>query len=140
MLSWSEMREMQQAQVAFGAHSLTHRDLTRLPPTEIDMEVRESKAILEDGLGTAVAAFAYPYGRYDTQSRDIVRQHFTCACSDSLGLMTATSDIYALERIDTYYLRTDALFDLVPTAFFPWYLCARNVPRRLRRAVQHAFD
>jgi peptidoglycan/xylan/chitin deacetylase (PgdA/CDA1 family) len=35
MLSWHEMRDTQRGGVGFGAHTLTHRNLTRLPPTRL---------------------------------------------------------------------------------------------------------
>jgi peptidoglycan/xylan/chitin deacetylase (PgdA/CDA1 family) len=135
MLAWREIREMQRWGIAFGAHTLTHPDLTRLPFDRVEAEVRGSQAIIEDALGAPVACFAYPYGRHDRQSREIVRQRFACACTDRLGLVTACSDPYALERVDAYYLRTEWLFGLMLTRLFPWYIRGRGIPRRLRRAV-----
>jgi peptidoglycan/xylan/chitin deacetylase (PgdA/CDA1 family) len=136
MLAWHEIREMQRWGIAFGAHTLTHPDLTRLPLDRVEAEVCDSKAIIEDSLSAPVVCFAYPYGRYDRRSREIVRQHFACACSDKLGLITAGSNPYALKRVDTYYLRTDRLFDMMLTRLFPWYIGACSIPRRIRRAAQ----
>ncbi len=136
MLAWREIQEMHGRGITFGAHTLTHPDLTRLPSDRIEAEVSGSQAIIEDKLGAPVACFVYPYGRYDHQSRAIVRQYFACACSDRLGLITAGSDLYALERVDAYYLRTDRLFSTMLTRFFPWYIRARSIPRRIRRVVQ----
>jgi peptidoglycan/xylan/chitin deacetylase (PgdA/CDA1 family) len=134
MLTWRQIREMHRSGIAFGAHTLTHPDLTRLPFDRIEAEVRGSQAIVEGALGAPVTCFAYPYGRHDHRSREIVRQHFACACSDRLGLVIAGSDLYALERVDTYYLRSDRLFDVMLTKLFPWYIRGRSIPRRLRRA------
>ena len=136
MLSWSEIREMQRAGFTFGAHTLTHADLTRLPSDRIETEVIESKARIEDALGASVVSFAYPFGRHDRRSREIVREHFVCSCSDKLGLITASSDPFALERVDAYYLRTEGLFNVMLTRLFPWYIRSRAVPRQLRRAIQ----
>jgi peptidoglycan/xylan/chitin deacetylase (PgdA/CDA1 family) len=136
MLSWAEIHEMYRRGITFGAHTLTHPDLTRLPSERIEAEVCNSKAIIEDVLGTHVDSFAYPFGRYDKRSREIVRQHFTCACSDKLGHAHSSSDPFALERIDAYYLRSDRLLELMPTLFFPWYIRARNLPRQIRRSIQ----
>jgi len=136
MLSWPQIREMHRGGIAFGAHTLTHPDLSRLPSDQVEAEVCRSKAIIEDTLSAPVACFAYPYGRYDQRSREIIRQHFVCACSDRLGLVTLGSDPYTLERVDAYYLRTDRLFAVMLTRLFPWYVRARSLPRRVRRAVQ----
>lgn len=136
MLSWGEVREMANYGFAFGAHTLTHPDLTRLPGEKLQAEICRSKTIIEEQLHSPVTCFAYPYGRYNGRSRDVVRQHFVCACSDKLGLMTSDSDPFALERVDAYYLRTDRLFDVMLTRRFPWYIVARSIPRRIRRAVR----
>ena len=138
MLSWAEIREMQRSGFAFGAHTLTHRDLRRLPAPEVETEMRTSKAMIEDRLGTAVTCFAYPYGRYDERSRALARELFACACSDALGLVTRRSDPWALERVDAYYLRTDRRFDVALTRWLPHYLRVLDVPRRLRRRVVDA--
>ena len=136
MLSPFEMREMQRSGIEFGAHTVTHPDLTRLPVARIRTEMAASKERLEDVLGTPVTSFAYPFGRSDARSRDAAREYFECACGDTLGLLSARSDPYALERVDAYYLRTTRLFALMTTRLFPAYVVARNVPRRLRRAYR----
>jgi peptidoglycan/xylan/chitin deacetylase (PgdA/CDA1 family) len=138
MLSWEEIREMQKGGFIFGAHTLTHPDLTRLSFDRMETEIVRSKVIIEDRLGSAVTSFAYPYGRYNPQSYTIVQQHFACVCSDKLGLATVRSDPYALERVDAYYLNTDRLFEMMLSKWFPQYIAARNIPRRIRRAVKLA--
>jgi peptidoglycan/xylan/chitin deacetylase (PgdA/CDA1 family) len=138
MLSWPEIREMQRAGITFGAHTLTHPDLTDLPQSQVETEMRASKVMIEDRLGAAVPWFAYPYGRYDERSYALARRLFTCACSDALGLVSPRSDPWALERVDTYYLRTDRRFALVPSRWLPHYLRVLNVPRRLRRRAASA--
>jgi peptidoglycan/xylan/chitin deacetylase (PgdA/CDA1 family) len=136
MLAWPEIREMHRWGIDLGAHTLTHPDLTRLPLQRVEAEIRDSKATIEDELGAPVACFAYPYGRHDRGTRRVARRHFACACSDALGLVGADSDPHALERVDAYYLRTDRLFGVMLNRWFPWYLRARGVPRRIRRLLQ----
>jgi peptidoglycan/xylan/chitin deacetylase (PgdA/CDA1 family) len=135
MLSWGEIREMQRSGIEFGAHTLTHPDLTRVSLELVKSEICDSKAIIEDALSASPASFAYPYGRYDNRCREIVSQHFICACSDKLGLVRTKSDLYAIERVDTYYLRNERLFGTVWTELFPWYIRARSIPRRIRRLL-----
>lgn len=136
MLSWNEILEMREAGIDFGAHTLTHPDLTRVPAERIEDEIARSKAIIEERLGQKAASFAYPFGRYDRRSREIAARHFQCACSDRLGLISETSDLFALERVDAYYLKGDRVSRLIGTGIFPWYVKARNIPRVIRRAVQ----
>lgn len=135
MLAWHEIQEMYRWGLDFGAHTLTHPDLTCLPLDQVEAEVCNSQAIIANALSATVASFAYPYGRYDQRSRELVQQHFACAVSDKLGLTTTRSEVYALERLDAYYLRTDRLFALMWSRLLPWYLRACSVPRGIRRAV-----
>ena len=138
MLSWSQIIEMSRAGISFGAHTLTHPDLRRLTPERMEAEICESQAIIEDVLQRPVTSFAYPFGLFDARSREIVRKHFSCACTSRLGLVTSASDLFALERVETYYFRSKFLFNLMLTGFFPWYLMARNIPRRIRYAFDFA--
>lgn len=62
MLRWYQMKEMQRSGIAFGAHTLTHPDLTRLPGDHLEAEVvGGGKAAVEDALGTEVTSFAYSF-------------------------------------------------------------------------------
>ena len=135
MLAWPEIREMQERGFAFGAHTMTHPDLTRLPDDRLEAEVRGAKTAIEEATGVPVTSFAYPFGRYDRRSRAIVQQHFACACSDELGFVAPGADVYALKRVETFYLRHTRLLGITLSPLFPWYLSACSVPRRLRRVA-----
>jgi peptidoglycan/xylan/chitin deacetylase (PgdA/CDA1 family) len=134
MVSWSELGEMVAAGFSVGAHTLTHPDLTSLPVSKAETEIVSSKAILEDRLGVGVRSFAYPHGKYDRQTRELAVEHYSCACSDRLGLLTCGSDLYALERVEMYYFSRPWVFNLLTTPFLPPYLALRAVPRNARRA------
>jgi peptidoglycan/xylan/chitin deacetylase (PgdA/CDA1 family) len=136
MLSWHEVKEMHKAGIAFGGHTLTHPDLTRLPEELLEAEIVGSKAAIENELGTAANTFAYPFGLYDARSRELVSRHFMCACSDRLGLLRSTSDRYAMERVDAYYLRSERQFRTMLSRWFPMYVQLRSMPRQLRRAAR----
>jgi peptidoglycan/xylan/chitin deacetylase (PgdA/CDA1 family) len=135
MLGWSQIRDMARAGISFGAHSMTHPDLRKLSTEDVSREILGSKDALEDRLGQAVSSFAYPFGLFDARSRSLVQEHFAAGVSDALGFVEPTSDPWTLERLDTYYLRTEPRFDTFFQPWFPSYLRARNVPRRLRRWV-----
>jgi peptidoglycan/xylan/chitin deacetylase (PgdA/CDA1 family) len=135
MLSWDQIREMHRAGICFGAHTLTHPDLTRPTPSEMKTEILYSQALLEDALGVPVRTFAYPFGRLDARSRDAVRRNFDLACTDNLGFVSAASDVFALPRIDAYYLRSESLFARMLSPWFRGYVTARAVPRALRRSL-----
>jgi peptidoglycan/xylan/chitin deacetylase (PgdA/CDA1 family) len=135
LMSRRQAGQMHGAGIDFGSHTLTHRDLTRLASDQIESEVRQSRAVVEAILQAEVRCFAYPYGRYNQQCVEVVRRHFACACSDRLGLANGRNDIHALARVDAYYLRDPRWQGLIFSEWFPWYLKARALPRRLRRMV-----
>jgi peptidoglycan/xylan/chitin deacetylase (PgdA/CDA1 family) len=135
LMNWQEIREMEAAGFQLGAHTLTHPDLTAMTVNRAIHEVYGSKAIIEEALGEPVKTFAYPYGYHNQQIRNIADRFFESACSARLGLVSHRSDPYALERIDTYYLRTDRLFKLVTSGVFPWYTRLRGLLRRARYLI-----
>ncbi|MBN2060683.1 MAG: polysaccharide deacetylase family protein [Deltaproteobacteria bacterium] len=134
MLSWEEIRGMHAQGIDFGAHTLTHQDLTRVSLKEAENEIYRSKAIIEEILNAPVPCFAYPFGKYNHEIYRIVRRHFSCACTDRLGLINLKSDPYTLDRVDSYYLRSDSSFKLIFTGLFPLYIKARSIPRNIRRS------
>ncbi|MDE2038489.1 MAG: polysaccharide deacetylase family protein [Elusimicrobia bacterium] len=77
MLSWAQVREMQDSGlVEMGSHTMTHRNLARLPPEDARWELVESKKRLEEKLGREMVGFAYPYGAgaYVPQVRRAARE------------------------------------------------------------------
>lgn len=101
LLSWEEIRHLHDEGVEFGSHSASHRPLTALSPEEVVREGAGSRAILARGLGSAINAFAYPYGDVDR-----VVQHLIGACgyiyglSCRPGLWRFPDSLLALPRIE----------------------------------------
>ena len=62
VLTWEDARKMRRHGVTVGAHSVHHMCLPVMETSECTREVRESKRMLEEELGTTVRFFAYPYG------------------------------------------------------------------------------
>lgn len=63
MMDWDMIKEMAASGlVEFGSHTMTHPDLPRIAADEAVWEIRESKKRLEEKTGSAITAFAYPYG------------------------------------------------------------------------------
>jgi peptidoglycan/xylan/chitin deacetylase (PgdA/CDA1 family) len=68
-LTLDQVLEMQTAGVRFGSHSQAHRDLTAMGDEECETDLRNSREVLEDLLGTPVRHLAYPRGRHDDRVR-----------------------------------------------------------------------
>ncbi len=64
-LTVAQIREMNAHDIAFGAHSMTHPDLTKTNFPGLHQEIAGSKKIAERVLRTEVSYFAYPGGFYN---------------------------------------------------------------------------
>ncbi|MBM4363046.1 MAG: polysaccharide deacetylase family protein [Deltaproteobacteria bacterium] len=62
-LSWADLRAMVAEGLTVGSHSVTHRNLRRLAPAEVERELEGSRKALEDRLGVAVTSFCYPQAK-----------------------------------------------------------------------------
>jgi peptidoglycan/xylan/chitin deacetylase (PgdA/CDA1 family) len=83
MLTAQAVKEMNQSGlIEFGAHTHTHRILTRLSSDECKNEIELSVRRVEELSGRACSFFAYPLGGrndYNQQSIDILRNLGICA-------------------------------------------------------------
>ncbi|MEM3434360.1 MAG: polysaccharide deacetylase family protein, partial [Candidatus Methanomethyliaceae archaeon] len=68
-LTWTQVREMCQGGMDIGSHTYSHPNLARLDGVNAREELQRSKAIIEESIGQAVTAVAYPFGK--------PRRHFT---------------------------------------------------------------
>ena len=86
LLSWGQVREMDQAGVRFGSHTVTHPRLTTLDDGQAAGEIARSKAIIEDELGHEITLLAYPYGASDERIRRLVaKSGYLGACGMDRG-------------------------------------------------------
>ncbi|MEW5766461.1 MAG: polysaccharide deacetylase family protein [bacterium] len=99
-VSWEQVAEMDTGGIEFGAHTLTHPPLTRIDPKQARYEITASKEEIEQKLGKPVAVFCYPFGDFNEEVKEMVKEAgFICACSSVYGVVDRSSDPYALERI-----------------------------------------
>ena len=99
LATWSEIRSIQAAGIEIGAHSVTHRALDVLSPTEARNEIANSKSVIEQELGSPVRSFAYPFGHQNSRTRQLVREAgFSSACAVKYAMSTSEDDPFALAR------------------------------------------
>ena len=73
-LDWREIREMHAGGMSFQSHSHDHVDLVQLPLQSLEHQLRDSKRMLEDQLGSPVNFLAPPYGRLNRQVIQVARE------------------------------------------------------------------
>jgi peptidoglycan/xylan/chitin deacetylase (PgdA/CDA1 family) len=115
-LSWEQLHELRAHGLQVGSHGHSHRALDCLPPREAEDEVRSSRRRLEEGLGTEVVSFAYPYGYSSARVRRAVQAAgYTSACAVKNALSHRDDDLFALARVlierDTGAARIARLLD-----------------------------
>lgn len=103
LMTWEEVAELEGMGFSIGAHTLSHRRLCSLGEDEQHAEIEGSKQLLEEHLGHAVEAFAYPFGSsadYDDTSERLVREcGFAYAVSNRYGVNGPDADRWTLRRI-----------------------------------------
>lgn len=100
LLSFEQLRELQQNGIEIGAHSHSHAALDTLSSDAARAEIARPKEILEQQLGQPVTSFAYPFGYYNRATRHWVRAAgYTSACAVKYAPSSARADAFALPRL-----------------------------------------
>lgn len=102
MLTWDQVREMAEAGMEIGAHTVTHPVLSLLTPERQAEEIRGSVETLERRMGVRPRCFAYPNGRaedFDETTVSLIRsQGLEAAYTTVFGTNSAASDPFRLKR------------------------------------------
>jgi peptidoglycan/xylan/chitin deacetylase (PgdA/CDA1 family) len=99
VMNWAELRTLEPSLITIGSHTVSHPILPTLSPDELDVEVRESRRMLEDNLGRKVLYFCYPNGALNPAVVDRVRKTYDAAVTTKPGFVVASCDRLALPRI-----------------------------------------
>lgn len=81
-ITWKQLRKLKAEGFTIGSHTVFHTDLTKKKEEEtesdflarVKRELFESKKIIDRKLKQDTFIFAYPYGRYDQMTSQIVRE------------------------------------------------------------------
>lgn len=138
LLSWPEVQTLAGSGVAFGAHSVSHPDLTRLPDDALEHEIMAPKAEIAARLGAPPLAYAPPYGRSGRREHRLIRQHYRLAVGTRLARAGRTDDPVDLPRIEMHYFRDLERWRRYLDRRERWYFEARRALRRLREAGERA--
>lgn len=100
-LSWQEIEEMRHSGlIEFGAHTMSHLDLTQLSDAEQKYQLLESKQELESKLQLPVIAFAYPSGRYnESVLKNTELAGFEFAVTTHPGFAEQNQGMWTLRRV-----------------------------------------
>jgi peptidoglycan/xylan/chitin deacetylase (PgdA/CDA1 family) len=98
MLSWEEARGMVLNGIAFGAHTVSHPILTRVPLEQAEHELVESKKQIEEKLGAPIHTLAYPNGQSNDISPEVINAAKRSGFQAAFSLMPGPSPFDEIRR------------------------------------------
>ncbi len=110
-LSWGELRAMADIGMSIQSHGYDHRYLDDLTPSEVQAQVVNSKAAIEDKLGRAVTIFAPPGGRVTSNLQQLTTQAgYAAVCSSRVGLWHMNDGHWDVARLAVMLSTSDKQF------------------------------
>lgn len=105
-LNWQEIMEMGNLGMAFGSHSHTHPDFTKMDRPQINSELVESKRLLKERITSMENSFVVPFGVWGKVSvtvKELLQANgYTGATQGKFGAVTHKTDRFDLPRIFIY--------------------------------------
>jgi peptidoglycan/xylan/chitin deacetylase (PgdA/CDA1 family) len=97
-MDWEQLRAVAETGFEVGSHTVTHAHLTELSDRELQRELVDSRAQMEDELGRPCRYLAYPYGEEDDRVRAGAKAAgYTAAYSLASGFVHP--DRFAIPRV-----------------------------------------
>lgn len=120
LMSFSNIKEWIKNNFEIGSHSLDHLDLTRLNKEEKQNQIIKSQEILNNIFKYKVKSFAYPYGKYDPECIDILKNYYNFAVTTNKSLFNISRHgFFEIPRISIsrktsmfkFFLKTLTLYE-----------------------------
>ena len=116
-MTWDEVRELHDAGIEFGSHTVNHPKLYELDFSQIRAEIEVSKSVIQEKVGAAISSFAYPYA-FPSADRQFVEvltdllkgAGYECNATTRIGRVRADDDPFTLKRLPVNSADDAALF------------------------------
>lgn len=138
-LSWSEVRELNKGGITFGSHSVSHDHLVKMPRTEVELELKQSKETIEEMTGSAVLSFSYPFAFPENNKKFVSFLHdalkycgYSCAVTTSIGTADSGQDTFFLRRIPVNSDDDSALFQAKLGGQYNWLHDVQYISKSVR--------
>ena len=126
-LTWDQIKEMQGHGIFIGSHSRRHTYLPDVTYEQQVDEIKTSKRIIEDKLGTSINSFAYPSGGFNNQIKKIVKEAgYKAACATNRGFNKFNKDVYELNRIRVKNLDNNFVLWVKLSGFYNLFRDVKN--------------
>jgi peptidoglycan/xylan/chitin deacetylase (PgdA/CDA1 family) len=141
-MTWSEVKELQQAGIYFGSHTATHPRLVELDWPQIKTELRNSKAEIENHLGVPADTFAYPFAFPETNkpfvrrlSETLLETGYQCCATTRIGRVKAGDDLMQLKRLPANSCDDSKLFQAKLDGAYDWLAPVQTGVKRIKSAM-----
>jgi peptidoglycan/xylan/chitin deacetylase (PgdA/CDA1 family) len=98
-MDWATLEHLAERGIEIGSHTVSHPHLPALGEPELDAELRDSRAEIEDRLGQPCRLLAYPFGDHDERVR---RAAARAGYEAAFALRARAWERHALPRVDVY--------------------------------------
>ena len=121
-LSIPQIKELSQYKnIEFGSHSYSHKNLQQLTLKDLEFEILDSKKWLEDNLNLPIKTFAYPFGKYDDRSVNVLMSSdYIHAFNTKFGFVNNKKNNFEIPRMDIWNNDTISDFTLKIKGKFNW--------------------
>lgn len=136
LMNWECVKELCARGVTFGAHGVTHCDLTRVDQDVAVAEITRSRRIIEEYIGSQVFCFAPPYGRSNMPIRNELEKHYEVSLGTTLASATRDCDVYDVPRVEMHYFRNIRRWRAYLNGRANAYLSLRASLRKLREVTR----
>ena len=97
-MDWDKIRELVNSGVTIGHHTKNHLHLVNSSEKEVVNEIEDASKDFLQNLGYVPEIFAYPYGEYSYEIKQITKRYFKAAFGQQSGNLYNDIDIFEMPR------------------------------------------
>ena len=97
-MNWDQIRELVDSGVTIGHHTKNHFHLVNKDKETIINEIKKANNEFLKNLGFIPDIFAYPYGEYSYEIKQITKEYFKAAFGQQSGIIYNGIDVFELPR------------------------------------------
>ena len=97
-MNWDQIIELANAGVTIGHHTKNHLHLVSHNEDKVINEIEEASSDFLKNLGYVPDIFAYPYGEYNKEIKEITKKYFKASLGQQSGVIYDGIDMYDLPR------------------------------------------
>lgn len=139
-LTWTEVRSLSAAGIAFGSHTVNHPNLYELTWPRIRSELAESRAALEDEIQAPIRTFAYPYAfpQEDAAFVSALREElaaldYRVGVTTVIGRASPAENSLTMRRLPVNECDDEPLFNAKLAGSYDWLAKVQKLRRRVLR-------